>query len=350
VSTQFRLDPENLGKYLERRGLIPSEAEPSCEPAGEGNINWVRRARLRDGASFVVKQARPALERFPEYEVTTERIVFEARYYEIVRPYDEQGVCPAVLDFDATDRVLVLEDLGPAPRLDHTLETGRDPAVARAAGQTLGRFLGAVHAATAGRAGLSGRFANDDMRKLHGDHIFHLPFRENDFAVAPAIRERAEALWRDEKTVALADEAYRDYLSPEGALVHADVQGGNVLLANGRTRLLDAEIAHVGDEAFDVGILIAHLVVAAAARSEQAALRDAVATTLEAYTDARGGRHAAAHGRVFRHAGIELVRRTLGAARLAITAPEPSGLRVLDLGLRWLRNAPANAAEALAGE
>ena len=57
------------------------------EPVGDGNINWVRRVRSA-GSSWVVKQARPTLERFPEYRASTERIGFEARFYETVAGCD----------------------------------------------------------------------------------------------------------------------------------------------------------------------------------------------------------------------------------------------------------------------
>ena len=64
----------------------------SVEPAGDGNINWVRRVRVPDGRSIVVKQARGALERFPEYSVDPVRMVFEARYFEIVRERGESNL------------------------------------------------------------------------------------------------------------------------------------------------------------------------------------------------------------------------------------------------------------------
>lgn len=347
MRTQLRLTPENLEEYLRNRGLARAGEAVRVEPAGDGNINWVRRVRLGGGGrSLIVKQARPALERFPEYQVTTARAVFEARYYEAVRPLDAAGLCPKVLDFDEAERVLVLEDLGDVPRLDHALLRGGDAGVAEAAGRALGAFLGAVHAGTAQRPDLASRFENDEMRRLHGDHIFSLPFRENDFPLPPALRARAEVLWRDETAVALADAAYRRYLTPTGVLVHADVQGGNVLLQPGRPRLLDAEIAHAGEAAFDVGILLAHLVVADAARGAADRARPALAGTWSAYVESRGRAQAPAFEDAIRFAGIEVLRRTLGAARLEAVADDAAGLRASDLGLRWLKTPPASPGAA----
>lgn len=346
MRTQLRLTDANLGEYLQDRGLASRGAPVAVSPAGDGNINWVRRARLGgDGTSLIVKQARPALERFPEYQVTTERAVFEARYYETVRPFDAAGLCPRLLDFDEDERVLVLEDLGDVPRLDAALE--RDDGAGAAAGRALGAFLGAVHANTCSQPSLVERFENDEMRRLHGDHIFALPFRENDFPLSPALRSRAEALWRDGEAVGLADDAYRTYLTPAGALVHADVQGGNVLLQPERPRLVDAEIAHVGSAAFDVGILLAHLAAPAAARGCADRARPALAATWEAYVGGREGRHAPDFAEAARFAGIELIRRTLGAARIEAVRDDAAGLAVLDLGLRWLKSPPRTVVSAV---
>ncbi|RIL06824.1 MAG: hypothetical protein DCC71_05485 [Proteobacteria bacterium] len=327
-----RLDEASLPAHLRSLGLLRSGESAVIEAAGEGNINWVR--RVRAGArSFVVKQARPALERFPEYAAPTERIVCEARYYETVAALDEAGVCPAVIAFDEPARLLVLEDLGDVPRLDAAPADGRD---ATAAAQRVARFLGAVHGATADQRTLAARFANDGMRRLHGDHVFDLPFRANDFPLPPAVRARAERIWADGRIAAIAAEAYQLYLAPAGALVHADVQGGNILLAARGAVLLDAEIAHVGDPAFDLGTLFAHLWLGPVARGAAHAADAAIHAAWRAYTAASAYADAPLHGRAVRYAAIEMLRRTLGAARVAAVAEPAAALRVVDFASELL--------------
>jgi 5-methylthioribose kinase len=321
-----RLDDATLPAFLRERGLLDRTERATVEPAGDGNINWVRRVRAGD-RSFVVKQARPALERFPEYEAPTERIVCEARYYDAVRALDAERVCPAVLHFDEAARVLVLEDLGEVPRLD-AADVG---AAARIA-----RFLGAVHAATSGDASLAGRFPNDGMRRLHGDHIFVLPFAPNDFPLPDPVRARAESIWRDGRAAAIGAELYERYLAPAGALVHADVQPGNVLCARRGAVLLDAEIAHAGDPAFDLGTLFAHLALPAVARGDAHAAEPAIDAARRAYRAAGGPSDAAFEARVQRYGALEMLRRTLGAARVADVAEPDCALRVVDFALARL--------------
>jgi 5-methylthioribose kinase len=332
----MRLDDSTLPDYLQRLGWLGSGEPAAVEKAGDGNINWVRRVRA-GGRSVVVKQARPQLERFPEYEAPTERIVCEARYWEIARPLDRDGVAPGVVAFDAASRVLLLEDLGDAPRLDVAMAQGVD---ASPAAERLARFLGAVHAATAGDTMLARRFPNDGMRRLHGDHIFVLPFHANEFALDPPVRARAEAIWRDGRVCEAAAQAYDRYLEPRGALVHGDVQAGNVLLAARGAVLLDAEIAHVGDPAFDLGTLFAHLwlppVAAAVAPTANAALDAA----WRGYVAARPGAGAPLRADAMRYAAIEMLRRTIGAARVAVVADAAASLRVIDFALDLLRARP----------
>jgi 5-methylthioribose kinase len=331
------LDESNVFAYLQRRHLLDPGVGARLSSPGEGNINWVRRIEPRVGRSFVLKQARPALERFPEYRVSTERIVFEARYYEIAAPLDEDGLLPEIIDFDPEQRVLVLEDLAAAERLDHALARGGDVADALA---RLARLLGAVHAHTRD-ASLAARFENDDMRRLHGEHIFLLPYRDNGFPASDAVRAAAARVWADTDLVATIDASYARYLEPRGALVHADVQPGNVLLDGARPVLLDAEIAHVGDPAFDVGTLLAHVALAglSSAALDVPALWQA---TWAAYARAHGEAGRCGFEQAARYAGIEMLRRTIGAARVAAIASDTASLAAIDAGRRLVSRPPAS--------
>jgi len=337
VSEQLRLSDEGLAGYLAARGVVPAGTQLSVEPAGDGNINWVRRARAADGRSWIVKQARPALEAFPEYRAPTERIVFERRYFELASKLPEGGICPRIVDFDECERVLTMEDLGRADRLDAALARGADVTAAAAA---LGRFLGAVHGATTDPA-LAARFTNPGMQRLHGDHVFVLPLRDNDFPLPPELAAEAARLRADAGLVATSDRLYARYLEPRGALVHGDVQAGNVLLADDGPKLLDAEIAHVGDPAFDLGVLTAHLRLPAVARGTPDAANGPVRAAFAAWESRLAGRLSADFAAVARYAGIEMLRRTIGAARVAAVAAPDAGLAVLAEAVAWLRDPPA---------
>jgi 5-methylthioribose kinase len=257
MAAQRMLTEERIPAYVRGLGLAAASEPVAVEAGGDGNINWVRRVRVggERPRSFVLKQARPALERFPQYAAPTERLLCEARWFELARPHDADAICPRVLALDVPNRVLALEDLSACERLDVAL--ARDAAVAPQM-ESLARFLARVHAASEGDGSLPARFENDAMRRLHGDHIFALPFQANDFGLTPRLEAAAREARADRALVRAASDAHEHYLRPSGALVHADVQAGNVLLApGGGVKLLDAEIAHAGDAAFDLGMLLA---------------------------------------------------------------------------------------------
>ena len=342
MSTQLALTEASLPEYLREIGLFEATDEIRVEKAGDGNINWVRRAYSPGGKSYIVKQARPALERFPEYQVSTERLVFEARYFELARCFDEARTCPTIHGFREKDRVLVLEDLGDAERLDRALLRGER---AEDAATTLGGFLGRVHAATR-RPELVDRFQNQEMQRLHGDHIFKLPLEANEFPLPPRIREKADALGRDERLRSVATETYARYLRPEGALVHGDVQAGNILLTDRGPVLLDGEIAHIGDPAFDLGTLVAHLALPALAGESLPEALPSISAAWAAYQKAHGAEALPEFRSVTRYAGLELLRRTIGAARVEAVASDDAGLRVIEAAMDWILT-PRERPEAL---
>jgi len=349
VSRQLHLTVAILPHYLVSRGLVPLGEAVAVEEAGAGHINWVRRARI-PGHSWIIKQARPALERFPEYTAPVERAAVEARYFETVAPFDFGGVCPVVHQFDAANSVLILEDLGAAEHLDSAQARGADVVPVAVA---VGSFLGEVHARTRlNSADLAERFRNREMQRLHGDHIFALPYRENDFPLSPSVASRAREIWRDTELIRAIDTLYARYLAEDAntddtgryALVHGDVQPGNILIAEGSPKLLDAEIAHVGDPAFDVGTLVAHLALPAFTGSGDAddcprkAAKKGVVEAWRAYREVKleDGLPAVCFEDVARYAGVELLRRTIGAARVAAVLRDDASLRVIEVGRRLM--------------
>lgn len=339
ASMQKILSESNVLEYLRDRYPAVVGAGARCEPAGDGNINWVRRIRS-DAGSVVVKQAGPHLQKFPEYAVSPDRILHEARYYRAVAPFDLDGVCPRVLVLDADHRVLVLEDLGACERLDAALRRGADVTGALS---RIAAFLGRVHEGTWNQSDIAAfpdGATDDGVLRLHFEHIFRLPFAQNDFPLSRALRAAAQELAGDaafRQRVAAVEARCRE----GGRLVHGDVQPTNILLARRGAVLLDAEIAHRGNPHFDVGLLLGHLVLAALARGRAADAADGAAPVWQAYVAARGaGASACDFGQAAAIAGVEVLRRTLGAARVPEVADEVVARAAVRAGAQLLHERP----------
>ncbi len=327
------LTDENLPHFLAASGWLAGGEGVTVEPAGDGNINFVRRVTKPGGESVIVKQARPALERFPQYQVTTDRMLFEHRYGKLVRQLAPRAarMLPALYHFDTGSRVMVMEDLGDGARLDQVLADGGAPVEAM---RRLGACLAAVHCGTAPAAtDLAEEFRNDDMQRLHGEHIFTLPYQENDFSVPDRVRKHGEGLLTPRLRERIESLRACYYGNPV-ALVHGDVQSGNVVLQGDTPRLLDAEIAHLGDPAFDLGTALAHLHFHVPLRADAGDLVQAAEALVEGY---RVGAQMAGEQppeafwtRAERYAAVELLRRTLGAARHDAVQDDDAAVAVLD--------------------
>ncbi len=334
----MRLDDATLPGYLTEVGVLDSADGVKIEVPGDGNINYVRRARHPAGVSVIVKQARPTLERFPEYAVTTERIVFERRYLETVEGIAPEvaPLLPRVIHFDRELRVLVMEDLGKAPTLEATLLAGTLPKAPLAA---IGRFLGSVHAASSTRAGALGSgFLNREMQSLHGEHIFTLPYQPNDFPIPADLASFAAQALDASGARARISKLRRRYYETREALVHGDLQGGNVLLQGDTPRLLDAEIAHIGDPAFDLGIALAHLRLHRTRTDPKRPTRSEFSSGERALLDgylAAGGLRRTLR-RADRYCGVEMLRRSIGAARPEFLQAPTTARSAFSAGLAWL--------------
>jgi tRNA A-37 threonylcarbamoyl transferase component Bud32 len=96
-------------------------------------------------------------------------------------------------------------------------------------------------------------------------------------------------------------------------LVHGDLNPKNVLVTSGRPVLLDWEIVHAGDPAFDLGMVVAHLLLKAcrvAGAGPGAAARAALAEAAGAVWRAYDG--PADRGLAVRHAGAIMAARVHG--------------------------------------
>jgi 5-methylthioribose kinase len=142
-----------------------------------------------------------------------------------------------------------------------------DPGVAR----SLGRLLGTAHRLSAGDTDLRERFGDKTPFDQLRVDPYHRTVAERHPDLAGAVRAEAERV-----------------LGVDRTLVHGDFSPKNVLVGEALW-LLDFEVAHWGDPAFDTAFMLNHLHIKAVhlpARRE--ALLEAVEAFWEAYSAASG--------------------------------------------------------------
>ena len=317
----FFLDPMApmaLEQHLETAGLLESnERIRHCEIAGEGNMNCTLREQTT-ARSLIVKQARPWVEKYPQFEAPWERVLRESEFYKRVSSAPAAAaMMPRWIGCDESHHILLLEDLGEMgdyrPVYSHeqwdaeTLEA-------------LASYLTVLH-----RVPETGKFANRAMRELNHAHIFQIPLQSDNGldldAITPGLSRVAAVLKSDAAYRGAIDGLGALYLEHGSCLLHGDFYPGswvryNAAAADVKTVIsaddvwvIDPEFCFFGPAEFDLGIFVGHLLLA----GRPAALVERV------FADYRG---AAPLDRelALRFAGMEIMRRLIGVAQLPLVA------------------------------
>lgn len=260
------LTPETTPEYLLDRGILTPDSSPRVEELGGGVSNHVLRVTW-DSNCLVLKQPLPNLAVDDDWPADVARVHNEAAatraYAAVIAEAGLEGVRVPTIEFeDHGHHVIGLECAPPtAVMWKESLLAGEvDAAVA----EVIGRVLGAVHRETAGDAVVRSAFASKRPFKQLRIDPYHYTTADRHPDVAEAIREEA-----------------RRVLAVDETLVHGDYSPKNVLLTEtSETRvawILDFEVAHWGDPAFDIGFMLNHLFIKSVYNAEHAPAYEAAA-------------------------------------------------------------------------
>lgn len=307
----YFLDAGDLGglaAYLQACGwLAPGETLRGAGKAGEGNMNYTLRIST-SARSFILKQARPWVEKYPHIAAPWERALIEGRFYEVVSEDSQLAAqMPKFLGLDAQSHILVLEDLGEAQ--DFT-SLYRGAALTETQLEELADYLARLHRVP-GDAERKSVFTNRAMRALNHLHIFDFPLQlENGFdldTITPGLNKAARSLKLDAAFVSTVRDLGELYLRDGEALLHGDYFPGSWLKTARGVRVIDPEFCFYGPPEFDLGVLIAHLQLAA----QDARLVERLLTSYRAPRELD-------HELIGQFAGVEIMRRLIGVAQLPV--------------------------------
>ena len=308
----FLLDdagPQELTDYLRGIEVIgKDEAVERCEIPGAGNMNYTLRVTTEID-SYILKQARPWVEKYPEIAAPWDRVLSEAAFYEIAQkdPIVARRM-PELLAVDRHARILALEDLGEAKDATSIYSGG---SLSQSELEDLGGWLSSLHAIVSD-AGITRRLRNRKMRLLNHEHIFNFPLRPDNGldldGITPGLQICASQLGAKSGYVETIRRLGEIYLSDGISLVHGDYFPGSWLRTEDGVSIIDAEFAFFGCGEFDVGVCCAHFCLAHS-RSET------ISRFLESYRADSGFDR----DLMKEFAGAEIMRRLIGVAQLPLS-------------------------------
>lgn len=287
----FHLDAADLSGLQDRLRalgwLTSSEAVESVGKAGEGNMNCTLRI-FTNQRTFIVKQSRPYVEKYPQIPAPEDRAVIEGKFYSLIGEDAKLArAMPKLIGLSEADRLLALEDAGADAR-DFTFLYSGTPLTEQEVGELTG-WLAHLHRAFRGRASDFDR--NEKMRRLNHEYIFVQPLTAG-VSFPGAYRECLRLLGEL-------------YLGDGPCLLHGDYFPGSWLKTASGIKVIDPEFAFFGPPEFDAGVLLAHMYLAG--QSDP----DRILRHMSRWCDARLTRQ---------FAGVEIMRRILGVAQLPLRA------------------------------
>lgn len=263
------LTTATAGPYLVRRGVISDPESVSVRPIGGGVSNIVLAVEAGE-RQLVVKQSLEQLRVSDEWLAPRDRVITESEGLRLVRQLTP-GATPSVVDCDA-DRCIMVIQRAPTDWTDW--KTRLMKLGPRAVDQDAARRLGVLLATwqNAPAAGFGRRFTD--------------PAAFEALRIDPYYREVARRRPEERATV----DAYVDRLmSRRLCFSHGDFSPKNVLVGQDGLWVIDFEVAHLGDPAFDVAFLLSHLLLKSLHQPDWtpgfAACADAFVTSYEATVD-----------------------------------------------------------------
>jgi aminoglycoside phosphotransferase (APT) family kinase protein len=233
--------PAALLDYLQQTGRISADEQPVIRPLTGGVSNRTVLVEQQSGESWVVKQALEKLRVQVDWFSSPERIHREALGLRWLAQLAPPGTTTPLVFEDFEHHLLAMQAVPqPHENWKSLLLAGRlefDHV------QQFGRLLGTIHRSASQQC--------DQLAPIFDDRSFFISLRIEPYYSYTASQTPEAATFLN----TLIDET----LACRTTLTHGDYSPKNILVCNRQLILLDHEVIHFGDPAFDLGFSLTHL-------------------------------------------------------------------------------------------
>jgi 5-methylthioribose kinase len=276
---------------------------------GDGNMNFTLRVTTSE-RSFIVKQSRDYVEKYPQVAAPADRAMQEAAFYQAIQA--DEGLAqrmPTILLADPANNILIMEDLGKST--DYASYYTSHNVIDTTVLDDLVDYLIALHSRHEPTA--ESKISNTAMRQLNHEHMYVYPLLDNNGLdldqVCDGLQSVASDLRKNTTLKSKMAQLGRTYLEDGHTLLHGDYFLGSWLDVDGKTYVIDPEFGHHGRREFEIGVMKAHLMMA---HQPNANINHSLARYTKAI-DVDGAQ-------VNAFAGGEIIRRLIGLAQLPLQA------------------------------
>lgn len=247
--------------------LFDANSKLTCQEIGDGNLNLVFHITDTNSRnSVIVKQALPYAKIVGEsWPLSLDRARIEREVLQ-----EEYRICPGsvpqVYYYDDELALTIMEDLS-----DHVImrkgliEGNHYPLFSKHIGEFMARTLFYTSDLAMDQSLKKEKvkkFVNPDQCKITEDLIFEEPYRiseRNNYS--PSIEDEAEALRTDSELHLEIAILREKFLTEAQALLHGDLHTGSIFVTSESTKVIDPEFAYYGPMGFDIGAVLANLLL-----------------------------------------------------------------------------------------
>ncbi len=260
--------PAYLAEQPELRSALGGAPEAwTVEEVGDGNLNLVFKVRGPAGG-LAVKQALPYVRLVGE----SWPLPLSRAHYEHLALSQEArhapGLVPAVRHYDETLALIAMELLEPHIILRQGMIAGtRYPRfvedITTFTANTLFHTSDLALTAAAKKDLVAAFAGNSALCKITEDLIFTEPYMiaDNNRWTSPQLDPYAARLREDGDLKVAISRLKLRFLGDAQALIHGDLHTGSIMVTESDTRVIDPEFAFMGPMGFDLGALVANLLL-----------------------------------------------------------------------------------------
>jgi 5-methylthioribose kinase len=263
-----RLNEENVTDYVRNAGFFSADEPLEARELSDGNINYVFRVSSKlTGKSVIVKQAARTLRSNTSKTLTENRICFEVRS---LRLMDElvPGSVPQVFHYDGAMKCCVMEDLKAYSVMRSKLmefETYDFFPEAIAA------FMAQLHFYTSDfytdaieKKNRVREYINPELCRITEQLVYTEPytdFLKRNFFPEELSDYIKNEFYEDTNLHTTVASLKYEFLTSAQALVHGDLHTGSIFIDKSGCKVFDSEFAFYGPCGYDVGCLVGNLVL-----------------------------------------------------------------------------------------
>ena len=321
-----------LRDYLREHGYAKMGEALALKKLPGGVSNRTVRVAWADGHAWVLKQALAKLRVNVDWFSSPERIGVEAKALRWLNRWAPPGTTPAFIFEDTANHLMGMEAIPEEhENWKSVLLSGQ---IVSNHFEQFGLLLGAIHRESSN--------CGAETCRVFADTTYFVNLRLEPYYLYTA-QKTAEA-------AAFLNALARETLNHKDSLVHGDFSPKNTLIYRGKLILLDYEVVHFGDPAFDVGFALTHFLSKAHHLAKD---RARLATVAEVFWQvyckeiARLNWAAALEPRVVRHTLGCLLARVSGKSPLDYLTPEET-TRQRDTVLALMVKPPSSVPDLIA--